>query len=194
MSSRFFIEPARTLNLMVPGAGLILLNRVGSGLVLGLAFSITTAALICARFITPESYSGSTRVFLFLAAAACYIASQSLVARAFVARDHQRDAERRREALKAAALASTYGDHDRAAEILRRQLRAHPADLLLQVRLAEVLEKSGDLAGASEVWQAVQVLDKHRVYKTRIEAFQQTARAGANAAAAAQADRPPEAN
>lgn len=63
------------------------------------------------------------------------------------------------DALQEAAALIAESDPARARDLLRRAAAARPGDVVLKQQLASVLERSGDIAGASNEYQ--QILDAH---------------------------------
>lgn len=160
---------ARWLNLLVPGAGLILTGNVAGGLAIGLSFAVAATLAVIASLIIPADFSPRGRILIIVVAAVAYIAAQFLLERSIRSNAH-RDAEaRRKQHLGQAAARFQAGDIDGAWAALQPLASRLDHDLLIAVRWAQVLERLGDAGEIASAWERVRALDRHRIYGREVQ-------------------------
>jgi len=149
---------ARILNLLVPGAGLILLRREWLGLSLAVAFTVLAQIAILGWWIVPLDFPDALTWGAGIGAALTWGHAQWLLhcratlvgAPAFISqladlRQRAEDALRR-------------GDHAEAQRMLWIALRADDEDVELAVLWAQLMAAKGDRAGARRGWRRVLAL------------------------------------
>ncbi|TWT42217.1 hypothetical protein RAS1_33470 [Phycisphaerae bacterium RAS1] len=158
----------RGLNLVVPGAGLVLLGEPGVGVLLGLLFGGLLNVLIASTLIFPDELSTLTTAVAAIGAAAVYVFAQRRLPRAATRATLALLAAQRRSALRHAADCIERG---RAADALAAlaplaALRAH--DLLVAYRYAQAVSLTEDAGAAREAWRCLRRIDLHKVYGDEI--------------------------
>ena len=142
---------AWTANLLVPGAGLVLLGRLVSGLLLGLVWGLALAGLLVATLVWPDAVGVNVVAGLGLAAALAYVGAQILHhvwrgrAAAHLAGE-TRDATFRR-----ALVAYLQGRFDDADAACRALLRRDPDDVEATLHLASIARRGHCVPGPSQV-------------------------------------------
>lgn len=169
-------DPARTprgaawLNLVLPGAGLLLIGRWTSGLLAGLLFTLSTNLAITAVFLFPDDFSPAPRGLAIGVMAASYVGAQLRMAQAARGAELAARAARRRALLAEAEKRLAAGQAANAAAILRPLAEEQPDDLLASYRLAEALQAAGDAPAAQRAWQRVREVDRHGIYREQLRA------------------------
>jgi hypothetical protein len=159
------VSMASWLNLLVPGAGLVLLGRIWLGLALGLLFLITVNFVIASLFLAPEAAPSPWRELGILAAALVYISAQGWQAQR-VRTGLAASAERtRRESLSRAIALLEGGDAAAAHEALRPLLPQAEGDLAIAYHFAEIVSAQGAGDAARAAWARVRKLDRHHIYR-----------------------------
>lgn len=139
---------AWTLNLLVPGAGEVLLGRVVLGTVRALAWACLAAAAVYQVIFAPDSYSRVTAICLACLAAGVYLSSQVMLALGYRARRRWLGDRNRDEIFKAATAAYLQGRLDEAGSLLSQLLRADPDDVEATLQQAAIARRRGDAAAA----------------------------------------------
>ncbi|MDX2200639.1 MAG: tetratricopeptide repeat protein [Phycisphaerae bacterium] len=161
---------AKLINLIAPGVGLVLVDRLFDGLLTAGAFGLSAGALLVATLVAPMAYSGAFRAFLAVAMVATYGLAQIAMERAAAARGRSDAAAERRALLQRSARSARYGDYASAIAQISEALEQSPEDLALRADLAILHDRAGNLDAARAAWRRVRELDRHRVYKEQIEA------------------------
>src|SRR5262245_3235280 len=152
----------RLINLVIPGAGLVLAGRPLAGFGTGLSFAATLNAALALGLLIPDDFP-RTAVWCATAAALFYIVAQFLLLRAD-ARDQASGARNeRREALSALVSALREGRSDDAAAARLQPLAE--CDLHVAYRLAQSATLRADADGALAAWERVRQLDPHHIYR-----------------------------
>jgi hypothetical protein len=173
---------ARWLNLIVPGAGLILAGRPLAGFGTGLAFAAALNGALAIWLLIPDDFP-RTAVWCGLTAALAYIVAQFLLLRVDAAARLAGRRDERRAALTALMAAIREGRFDQEAAALLEPLAE--SDLHVAVRVAQAAMLNCDDHRALAAWQRVQRLDPHLIYRSETLAALQRL----HAQAAADADR-----
>jgi len=160
-------------NLVLPGAGLILLGSLASGLLGGLLFAACANFVIAAVFLFPDEFSATHQALGIGLAGGAYLGTQLRLAQAV--RDHRKVAAeaRRRQCLRRTEDLLVHGDTAAALEAIMPISDLADSDLLVAYRLAQALTAAGDAAAAHEAWQRVRRLDQHAIYKRQIDQAEQ---------------------
>jgi len=148
-----------TANLVVPGAGLVLLGRLVQGVVLGLWWTAATAVLVLATLVWPDGVTAKvTAVFAVNAAVAYGVAQWVHHVRRRTAARHLASPARDdlfREALEA----TLQGRLDDAEAACRRLLRLDPDDVEATLHLASLARRRGHVAAARRYLARTRYLD-----------------------------------
>ena len=166
-------QAAIWVNVLIPGAGLIILRREWLGLTVALLFGVLAASGIWGCLITPASV-GTWSVGLLLAGAALiWLGGQFLLRRQLaVFSDPSLAGEVERLRQQAADSASA-GDYSQALSMLRLALSLNDEDLDTLVQEADLLTALGRFREARRAWRQVERLDRRQRYRRRIvEALQ----------------------
>lgn len=155
---------AAIANLLVPGAGVILLGHVLTGLAIGLAFAVLANLTVCAVLLFPDDFSATAAALIVGLTGAAYVGAQVRMDMIYRALRHRHRLEVRREALAAAYERMQSGDYAAALEEIRRLEHALEGDILIAYRTAQILTQLGD-PGAAAAWQRVRQLDPHHVFR-----------------------------
>lgn len=166
---------AKLINLIAPGVGLVLVDRLFDGLLTAGAFALSAGALLVATLVAPMAYSGVFRAFLAVAMVATYGLAQIAMERAAAARERSDAAAERRALLQRSARSARYGDYASAIAQVSEALEHSPEDLALRADLASLHDRMGNVEAARLAWQRVRELDRHRIYKEQIEAAERRA-------------------
>lgn len=159
----------RGLNLLFPGAGMILAGAVAGGWIVGLAFTGAACAAVFYTFIAPDSVAPWARAALLGATIGAYAGAQVRLTRIFRDTAARGATEERRRILGDALSALREGDPGRAWTLLEPLYRSAPGDLLVAYRAAQILSAGDDAKAAREAWRAVAKLDRHRVFQAQVE-------------------------
>lgn len=169
-------QRARTLlvcNALVPGSGLILQDRLAPGAGLGLIFAGVSNFTLAAFWLIPESVPSPLAEVGLGATVATWCVAQIATAQRLRSGGRKDSAVQRRGALRLVQDALAAGDADAAHAAIAPLAELADQDLLVAVRLAQVLTAKRDAAGAAGAWERVRRLDRHHIYRAqRIEATQ----------------------
>ncbi len=166
--------PARRaawLNLLLPGAGLILVGSIATGLLIGLAFAARADLALAAALLFPDDFPPAAQLIAAVLTAAIYLLAQLRLAQTL--RDLRRraaTAQRGRVLAEVQELLAR-GDAARAAELIRPLADQRDDDLLVVYRLAQALTAAGDVPGARVAWLRVRELDPHGIYKQQLREY-----------------------
>lgn len=164
-------------NLLLPGAGLILLGSVVSGLLVGVAFAACANFALAAVLLFPDDYSETVRALAIGVAGGAYVGAQVRLAGTLRRRRVEAEAERRRRGLRAAEELLAGGAAERAAEVLQELAAEFDNDLLVAYRLAQAWTAAGQDGRAHLAWQEVRRLDRYGIYRRQIVDHEQELRA-----------------
>lgn len=157
-------------NLVVPGSGLIVLQRDWLGVTLSLVFGVTATVGVWSVWITPASVPGWASVVSLAVAGACWVAGQAAMRRQL---QNYRSADVLAEvrSLREQALERTSaGDYDAAHRLLRFALSLDDEDVETHVQVAELLTLVGRFRPARRAWQRVDRLDREGTYRRHVAA------------------------
>lgn len=155
-------------NLLVPGSGLVLLQREWLGCTLALIFALFGTLGMWAVFITPASVPTGTATVALLVAAAAWLIAQIVLRRRLAAfRDPAVLDEVRRLRAEAGQRAAD-ADYEAAFKLLRVALTLDDEDLETNVQLAETLTLLGRLRPARQAWRRVERLDRAGLYRRHV--------------------------
>lgn len=157
------------LNLLVPGAGLILLGDVAAGLAFCLLFAILLNLCLAGWLLIPDEVPPPWRITsLAVATGTCALAQLRCAHRLRWERE-QREARRRREVLADVQRLAAEGRVAEAWERLEPLAALSDRDLLIAWRVAQVLTAKRDVEAALAAWQRLRRLDRHHLYQTERE-------------------------
>ncbi|MBI5865804.1 MAG: hypothetical protein HZB38_15135 [Planctomycetes bacterium] len=159
---------AAWVNLFVPGGGLIMRNRVATGLLLGIAFAAGANLTIAARLLFPDDFSPAARGGSAALAALAYILAQFLLPAAGPRSGRRSASSGRRTALASITEALRQGRIDESAIAELTPLAER--DLHVAYRLAQAASLEGDAERSTEAWARVKRLDRHRIYREETDA------------------------
>ncbi len=159
---------ALLVNLLLPGAGAILLGSTGLGLGAGLVFALCANLAILTTLILPDDFTrfaASTTVTLA-------VVSYGLAQVAFAVAQRRRfevdRSSRRQDHLRALRAAAERGEHAAALEIVERLAAEWPEDLALLHWRARLLRALGRAEDALRVEAELRRLDRHGIYARRV--------------------------
>lgn len=152
------------LNLLIPGAGLIIRRREWLGLSLALVFGICGNVFVAGLWIAPAAIPPAIAHGAGLVAALWWLLSQALLWRQI---QHQRRCKNVVDCLiRDSREAWERGDLAAAHSFLERALRLDDECVELHVLSARVFERRGDAVQARLRWRRVLQLDQRREYQT----------------------------
>jgi hypothetical protein len=160
---------ARAINLLVPGAGMILVGSVITGLLAGLLFAACANFAILAVLLFPDDFSAALQALAIGLAAGAYFGAQVRLARQIRTQHAAAIASFRRRILWQSQESLARGDAAGAVAALRPLAAEAGCDLLVAYRLAQALTAAGDRPAARAAWQQVRALDEHGLYKQQIQ-------------------------
>ncbi len=153
------------INLLVPGAGLVLLGHVAAGLILGLIFTSLANFLLAAILLFPDDVSELWRAAAGGGLVLVYVLAQLGQAQVLRAGAVGVAEQRRREALQSAKERLERGEAQWALQALSPLRETAAGDLLLAVRWAQALSAAGQIEEALAAWEVVRKLDRHHIYR-----------------------------
>jgi hypothetical protein len=160
---------ARGINLLVPGAGMILAGSVITGLLAGLLFAACANFAVVAVLLFPDDFSGTMQALAIGLAAGAYFGAQVRLAAQIRARRAAAAASFRRRVLSQSQELLVRGEAAGAVDALQPLVAEAGHDLLVAYRLAQALTAAGDAPAARAAWQRVRELDRHGLYKRQIQ-------------------------
>lgn len=153
------------MNLLTPGAGLLLIGAWGHGLLFGAVFWVFSLLSVLWIAVIPYEPPPWAVYIVVVLTIAVYVAAQFKLAQTVREQAAAAHAAMRRAALITARRAMASGDPQTALRALE-PLQCHLAtDLLVAVRAAEALAAAGDHAQARTVWELVLRTDRHGLYR-----------------------------
>jgi tetratricopeptide (TPR) repeat protein len=133
-----------TSNLLVPGAGEVLLGRLIVGTVRALAWACLASATVYQVIFEPTSDSRLVALCLGCLAGGVYVSSQVSLALRFRSRRRWLQNRDRDEVFKAATATYLQGRFDEAETHLARLLKADPDDVEATLQQAAIARRRGD--------------------------------------------------
>ena len=152
------------LNLLVPGAGLIVAGSPLAGSVLAILFTLCACGAIAANYLFPDDFSQRWRLLLAGAAGGVWVGTQLRLAQVLREGHFQAQLAERRTALRQAHQLLAAEKYDEAWQAISRIAHLAHSDLLVAYRMAQIATARGDVAAARAAWHHVRKLDTHRVY------------------------------
>lgn len=135
-----------TANLLVPGAGEVLLGRIILGSARALAWGCLAAAALYQFIFAPHAHSLAVAIVLACLAGCVYASSQVALALEYRRRRRWLRDPNRDEVFRAAMAAYLQGRLDEAEALLNQLLRADPDDVEATLQLAAISRRRGDAA------------------------------------------------
>jgi len=157
------------LNLLVPGAGLIVSGSRLAGSVLALLFTLCACGAIAANYLFPDDFSQRWRLLLAGAAGGVWVGTQLRLAQLLSEGRFEAHLAERRAALRQAHQLLAAEKLDEAWRVISEIAHLASSDLLVAYRMAQIATARGDAAAAREAWQRVRTLDTHRIYQPEYE-------------------------
>lgn len=161
---------AAALNLLVPGAGLILLGAPTSGVLVVLAASASATLALLASLLFPLDFSPNVRALLIGIAGGCYVGAQVRLGQRVRSVRDQAAARLRREQLALCQDRLNAGDAAGALAALAPLEELAAVDVVVAYRLAQARTALGDANRARAAWQHLRTLDTHGLYRAQIRA------------------------
>jgi hypothetical protein len=159
---------AGLLNLVVPGAGLIVRGAVGSGLLCGLLFAACANLTLAACLLFPDEMSASGRTLALVITGVVYVLVQVRMAQITGLAARRTKEQFRRERLLRVQECLRREDVAGALEAIEPLMDSAGTDLLVAFRVAEVLTLADDQEGARAAWANVRALDRHGIYRAQM--------------------------
>lgn len=175
MSTTMELEPAhdsraRWANLLLPGSGLVLIDRPVTGLVVGLAFAACANFALLAVLVLPDEFSAGERALGIGLTAGAYIGAQLRLAQTVRGLRAEAATLRRRASLREAHALMDRGEHVQALTLMDALSRDFPDDLLVAYRVAQLLTAVEGETAAQAAWERLRSLDHHGIYRDQIRA------------------------
>lgn len=168
------VNVAAALNLLVPGAGLVLVGAVWNGLILGLIFTALANFVLWSLLIAPDDFSAHVRGLAAGVLGGAYLAAQIRLARIVRDREQRERTAARRQALWAAREHLAGGAYAQALAALEAVRPLADKDVLVAYRFAQAYTGLGDADAAQQAWDRLQALDRHHVYREQLRAGRET--------------------
>lgn len=162
---------AATLNLLVPGGGLVLLGALWTGVAAAVLFTLLLNFTIAAVLLIPDNVPPVARGWAIGLTGGVYLGSQIRLASHVREQRQRRATLLRHEALLAARQHLLAGDAEAAWVALQPIADRFDRDLLVAYRVAQVQTQRAPADVAAEAWERVARLDRHRLYRGEIRAF-----------------------
>jgi len=166
------------LNLLAPGAGLIVLGRLASGLLFGALFGLCANAAVWATLLVPDEFPRWSKLAILTLAALSYLAAQVRLAQSMRREAQRRQTDIRRAALVAARECLMQRDPVAALAALRAVQHLAARDVVVAYRYAQVYTALQDADAAHAAWQQVRRLDRDGVYRDERRAGEKALRRG----------------
>jgi tetratricopeptide (TPR) repeat protein len=163
-------KAAILVNLLVPGAGLIILQREWLGVSMALLFVVLAQLGISGLWIVPEDVPRWQAVLSMAGAGLVWLAAQLLALtryRTSVSPVVQREIDELRARAEAAMQA---GDLAEARQTLQLALNLNDEDLPTLALYAQVLGRLGEARDARRSWRRVRALDRHGEFRAAADA------------------------
>jgi hypothetical protein len=153
------------LNLILPGAGLIALGEIASGLLIGVAFTACANYALLATLIVPDVYSRPLQLLGIGFTIGTYFGAQ--LRYTLRARRSARStlARQRRAILTAVQEHMAAQDWNAALVALKPLAEQAPDDLFVNYRVAQILTAAGTGRAADTAWRRLQRLDRRGLYR-----------------------------
>ncbi len=155
-------------NLLLPGAGLILLGATGAGILTGLVFAACANFAVLAVLLFPDDFGERLQFLAIGLAAGCYVGAQLRYHRAVRSLRIRQASALRRHLLRQTEQWLEAGQPARALDCIRQLADLATTDLLVAYRLAQTLTAAGDVPAARAAWQQVRRLDRHGIYRAQV--------------------------
>ncbi|MFH1745483.1 MAG: hypothetical protein ABIG44_00400 [Planctomycetota bacterium] len=170
MSESRLISLAAVVNLLIPGAGIIILQRIWTGLLVGLAFIVCANYALWVTLLVPYDFAPWARGLSIGLAGGAYVGAQIRLAYTAHSRQHQLASALRHETLAAVQDCLRRGDFLAAAQALEPLREQHKNDLFIAYRAAQIASGLKEPDAIKSAWRQVQKLDKHHIYRAEVRA------------------------
>ncbi|MGD8453684.1 MAG: hypothetical protein PVJ57_17870 [Phycisphaerae bacterium] len=159
---------ASVLNLLIPGAGLVLRSNPWGGLVIGLLFVACANFTLWALLLVPDEFPPWQHGLGIGLTGGVYLGAQIRLAQTVRGRRRSEQTTLRRAALHAARQLIEAGRYPQAQLVLAPVRRFAETDLLVAYRMAQVYTGLRDVDAALAAWQTVRRLDRHHLYSDQL--------------------------
>ena len=166
-------QAAIWVNVLIPGAGLIVLRREWLGSAVALLFGMLAGSGIWGCLISPASAGTWTVALTLTGAALIWLGGQILLHRQLAVFNDPSLALEVERLRQQAADSAGAGNYTEALSMLRLALSLNDEDLDTLVQQADLLTTLGRFREARRAWRQVEQLDRRQRYRRRIvEALQ----------------------
>lgn len=162
-------SPVTLANLLLPGAGLILVGSIWAGLLVGVTFTAAANYTLAAFFVFPDEFAGWAKYAGLGITVVAYAGGQAILAQTSQLRESAAYFTLRKRVLREAQRLLQQGDCTAALGVLETLGDAAERDLLIAVRRAQILTATPDAQIAIGAWRQVQSIDLHGVYRRECE-------------------------
>jgi tetratricopeptide (TPR) repeat protein len=145
-------------NLLLPGAGLVLLGRIGMGMVWAVLWG-SAAAWLLLGLAWPDGTGGASVFARGAAAVAFYVGGQGALYATRRRAERYLASEARDGEFRAALVAYLQGKFDESESICRALLREDPDDVEATLQLGYIARQRGDPAAARRWFVRARYLD-----------------------------------
>lgn len=160
-------------NLLVPGAGFVLLGRLVMGILVAAAWGLTAGGWLLLVLVWPGGGGGRAAaglaVVLGLLAAGVYVASQVLLYSAFRFAKRYLYSRGRDEMFKSALTAYLQGRYEESESACKALLRFERDDVEAALQLAAIARRRGDGRSAQRYLRRARYLDDEGLWDFEIE-------------------------
>jgi hypothetical protein len=153
------------LNLVLPGGGLILVDRIVAGMVIGVIFTAAAGLALAMTLLVPDDFAPSLVALVVGVAGGSYVGAQVRLAQSLREQQAERLEHERSRRLRAAQGHLAAGDPVAALVELAPLTKRLPDDLLVAYRVAQAQAALGDPAAIRRAWAHVRTLDRHGLFR-----------------------------
>ncbi len=167
------VQRGAWINLLLPGAGLVLCGATMAGLVVGVVFAVSANIALVATLLFPDDFGPGPRALAIGVAGGVYLGGQIRYAQTVRGLQRAAAVRERRERLGRTQRLLASGDVAGALQAIAPLTEANPDDLVAAYRLAQVLMAAGNGHAARVAWKRVKQLDRHRLYAQQVAEAEQ---------------------
>ena len=161
------------VNLIIPGAGVLLAGNLLLGTLLALLFAAAGNFVIWAIWLVPDSVAPWMTGVALAATAGSFVAAQLQLAQTLRRRHAALTVAERRRVLGLVCRHIDDGAYREALDALR-PLAAARDDLLIAFRFAQVLTLARHVPEARAAWRHLRAIDLHHIYRDEIDSYERT--------------------
>ena len=174
MNPNAIVSISRLVNLLIPGGGLILIGAEAIGVAVALLFAVAANAVLGSSLLFPDALTPAWRGLAIGVTLGTYLGAQIRFAQTVRQQQLRSADQQRRMALRDARQALLDDRVQDARNALQPVVDRADDDLPLAYRLAQVLTACGEQVAARAAWRRVRRLDHHKIYRSEVEAAEQT--------------------